>query len=246
MTPLNAIRTATLAAALATLGWGHDAQAQTPDTTTAVPPAATAPAPDAAPPMTLSAPDATSPMTPSTPAASPTVTTTVTPTPAPAPESSSSASRFRIGPSVGVYLPTDSKTRDRFGSTWVSLGLGFGPFDVIKAQGQLGFDLNLQYQKHDDNHVFLLPVGLGYRIALTKDAEARAIPYAGVTGDLVFADVRSVADNVHSGFRTGAGASALIGVNFGSNTNLEARYQFISRIKSFDFSGLSLTAGYRF
>lgn len=235
MTPLNAIRTATLTAALAALGWGHAAQAQTPDTTTSVPPAATAPAPEAAPPMM-----------PGTGATSPVVTTTVTPTPEPEPASKNSGSRFRIGPSVGVYLPTDSKTRDRFGSSWISLGLGFGPFDVIKAQGQLGFDLNLQYQKHDDNHVFLLPVGLGYRIALTKDAEARAIPYAGVTGDLVFADVRSVADDVHSGFRTGAGASALIGINFGTNTNLEARYQFISRIKSFDFSGLSLTAGYRF
>lgn len=225
---------ATLAALLA-LGLGHAAQAQTPDTTTSVPPAGMAPAPDT-----------TSPAAPDAPATNPVVTTTVTPTPAPEPEQKNSASRFRIGPSVGVYLPTDSKTRDRFGSSWVSVGLGFGPFDVIKAQGQLGFDLNLQYQKHDDNHAFLLPVGLGYRIALTKDPEARAIPYAGVTGDIVFADVRSVADNVHSGFREGAGASALIGVNIGTNTNLEARYQFISRIKSFDFSGLSLTAGYRF
>lgn len=235
MMHLNAIRTAMFAATFASLGWGLAAQAQVPDTTTAVPPAATAPAPEAVPPMTPAAPET-----------NPVVTTTVTPTPEQEPESKNSRSRFRIGPSVGVYLPTDSKTRDRFGSSWVSLGLGFGPFDVIKAQGQLGFDLNLQYQKHDDNHVFLLPVGLGYRIALTKDAEARAIPYAGVTGDLVFADVRSVADNVHSGFREGAGASALLGINFGTNTNIEARYQFISRIKSFDFSGLSLTAGYRF
>ncbi len=235
MMPRTLFRTAALAAALAAVTGIHAAQAQTPDTTTSVPPAGAAPAPDTAPPMT-----------PMTPATNPDVTTTVTPTPDPEPEQKKSASRFRIGPSVGVYLPTNSKTRDRFGSSWVSLGLGFGPFDVIKAQGQLGFDLNLQYQKHNDNHVFLLPVGLGYRIALTKDTEARAIPYAGITGDLVFADVRSVADNVHSGFRTGAGASALIGVNIGTNTNLEARYQFISRIKSFDFSGLSLTAGYRF
>lgn len=228
-------RAAALAAALAVLGGTHAARAQAPDTTTAVPPAAGAPAPDA----TLPAP-------PEAPATNPTVTTTVTPTPGPDPEPRRASSRFRIGPSVGVYLPTDSKVRDRFGSSWVSVGLGFGAFDVIKAQGQLGFDLNLLYQKHDDNHAFLLPVGLGYRIALTKDPEARAIPYAGITGDAVFADVRSVADNVHSGFRTGAGASALIGVNIGTNTNLEARYQFISRIKSFDFSGLSLTAGYRF
>lgn len=230
MTSRTLSRAAALAAAVAALGGTHTASAQTPDPGTSTPPAAVAPQ------TTL--PDA--------PATNPTVTTTVTPTPAPEPEPKQSRSRFRIGPSVGVYLPTSSKTRQRFGSSWFSLGLGFGAFDVIKAQGQLGLDLNLLYQKHDDNHAFLLPIGLGYRIALTKDPEARAIPYAGITGDAVFADVRSVADNVHSGFRTGAGASALIGVNIGTNTNLEARYQFISRIKSFDFSGLSLTAGYRF
>lgn len=235
MMPRTSFYAATVAASLAAFMGAPAAYAQTPDSTTSVPPAATAPAPPAATPDAL-------------PPTNPDVTTTVTPTPAPAPSPSPgrTGGRFRIGPSVGVYLPTDSKTRQRFGSSWVSLGLGFGPFDVIKASGQLGFDLNLQYQKHDDNHAFLLPVGLGYRIALTKDQTARAIPYAGITGDIVFADVRSVADNVHSGFREGAGASALIGVNIGTNTNLEARYQFISRIKSFDFSGLSLTAGYRF
>lgn len=188
------------------------------------------------------APDTTAPMTPP-PAATP--APVVAPS-APDDTPSHSSNRFRIGPEVGVYLPTDSKTRDRFGSSWFSLGLGFGQINSVKSAGQLGLDLNLQYQKHNGNRIFLLPVGLGYRIGLTKDPEAKTVPYAGVSGDLILADARSVQDNVHSGFKTGVGGSALIGVNFGDSGNIEARYQLTSRIKSFDYSGLSLSAGFRF
>lgn len=154
--------------------------------------------------------------------------------------------RFHLGPEVGVYLPTNSRTRDRFGSTWFSLGLGLGSIASVSSKGQLGFDLSLNYQQHDDNRVLLIPVGLGYRVALTQNPEAKSVPYAGVTGDIYFADVRSPVDNVGSGIREGVGGSVLLGVNFGQTGNLEARYQFVSHIQSFDFSGLSLRAGYRF
>lgn len=154
--------------------------------------------------------------------------------------------KYGIGPTIGTYLPTDSKTRDRFGSSWFSLGLGFGPISGVPKGGALGLDLNVQYQKHDDNHIFLAPVGVGYRVGLGHDPAARTAPYAGISGDVVFADVRSVRDNVHSGFRTGGGGAALLGVNFGNSGNIEARYQALGKIKTFNFSGLSLSAGYRF
>lgn len=156
------------------------------------------------------------------------------------------SNRFRLGPEVGVYLPTNSRTRDRFGAAWLSLGLGFGPITGVTSKGQLGFDLSLNYQQHEGNRVFLLPLGLGYRVALTQNPESKTVPYAGVTGDVYLADVRSIPDNIHSGIRAGGGGSVLLGVNFGESGNLEARYQFVSHIQSFDFSGLSLRAGYRF
>ncbi|MDQ2686358.1 MAG: hypothetical protein M3Y28_00660 [Armatimonadota bacterium] len=156
------------------------------------------------------------------------------------------SNRFHLGPEVGVYLPTNSRTRDRFGDAWLSVGLGLGSIHGVSSKGQLGFDLSLNYQQHNDNRVFLMPLGIGYRVALTQDPEAKSIPYAGVTGDVYLADVRSVPDNVHSGLRAGGGGSVLLGVNFGQTGNLEARYQFVSKIQTFDFSGLSLRAGYRF
>lgn len=154
--------------------------------------------------------------------------------------------RFHLGPEVGVYLPTNSRTRDRFGDTWLSVGLGLGSIHTVSSKGQLGFDLSINYQSHNDNQVLLIPVGLGYRVALTQDPDARTIPYAGVTGDVYLADVNSPVDNIRSGIHAGGGGSVLLGVNFGETGNLEARYQVVSKIQTFDFSGLSLRAGYRF
>lgn len=216
----------------------------------ATPPATTAPG------GTTPAPTATDPGAPTTApdASTGTVDVPAVTVPAPPPISSTSGEdsdkpksrRFRFGPEVGVYLPTNSKTRDRFGSTWLSVGLGLGPITGVSRKGQLGFDLSLQYQQHDDNRVFLLPVGLGYRVALSQNPEAKNVPYAGVTADVYIADVRSVPDNVHSGIHEAGGGSVLVGVNFGQSGNLEARYQLVSHLQSFDFSGLSLRAGYRF
>ena len=153
-------------------------------------------------------------------------------------------SRFRVGPEAGVYLPQSDKVRREFGSTWYTLGLGIGSIDRITTKGQTTFDLQFLYQKKDDNHAFLAPVGIGYRRAFSENAASTA--YYGVTGDLYLADLRSGQENVHSGLRTGFGGSALVGVNFGDSGYLEARYLFVSRIKGFDLSGLNVTAGYRF
>jgi len=152
--------------------------------------------------------------------------------------------RFRIGPEIGVYLPTSSKTRDQFGSTWLTLGLGLGSIGRITPKGQTSFDLQILYQSRNGNHAFLAPIGVGYRTAI-RQSGANTV-YVGATGDLYLADLRSGAYNVHSGLRTGVGGSVLTGINFGESGFAEARYLFVSRIKSFDLSGLNLTAGYRF
>lgn len=153
--------------------------------------------------------------------------------------------RFRIGPTVGLFLPTDGKTRDRFGSDWFSIGLGIGPVSGVTDKGQVGFDFNLLYQSRGGNHALVVPLGVGYRVALTKDTTAKTVPYAGVTADYYIINVKSDQDNVNGTYGAGGG-SLVLGANFGNSANLEARYQFASKVKGFDFSGLNLTAGYRF
>lgn len=152
--------------------------------------------------------------------------------------------RFRIGPEVGVYLPTSSKARDQFGSSWLTLGLGIGSIGRVTPQGQTSFDLQVLYQSKNGNHVFLAPIGIGYRVAVSQSSSTTV--YVGATADLYLADLRSGDYDVHSGLRTGFGGSPLVGINFGDSGFLEARYLAVSRIKDFDLSGLNVTAGYRF
>lgn len=155
-----------------------------------------------------------------------------------------SSHRFQIGPEIGVFLPTSGKTRDQFGSSWLSVGLGFGTINRVTPQGQITFDLQLLYQTRDNGHAFVAPVGVSYRKAVSQSGGNTV--YVGVTGDLYLVDLRSLDCDVHSGLRTGFGGSVLTGVNLGESGYLEARYLAVSRVKGFDLSGLNLTAGYRF
>ena len=178
-----------------------------------------------------------------TPTTAPASTAPETPTPAPQPETKRS-NRFRIGPEVGVFLLTSGKARSQFGNSAVSLGLGLGSIAQASTQGRLALDLQIQYQTRNGNHLFLAPIGVGYRKALNEGTSS--VAYVGVTGDLDLVDIRSGDYDVHSGIRTAFGASPLIGVSFGDSGFLEARYLYVSRVKGFDLSGLNLSAGYRF
>ena len=216
---------------------GAAARAQVPGDT---PPAPTAPAAPTTPTT-----DPNAPASPGgTTTTSPSTGTTTSSGNNPASSSPKKRTRFRIGPEVGVYLPTSSKSRDQFGSSWLTIGLGLGDIGRITPQGQTSFDLQVLYQSKNGNHAFLAPIGIGYRVAVSRSGPNTA--YVGATADLLLADLRSGDYNVHSGLRTGFGGSALAGVNFGDSGYLEARYLAVSRIKGFDLSGLNVTAGYRF
>ncbi len=195
---------------------------------------------DTTPPATMTEP------VPATEPAPPVETTPETPTQpeqaAPAPAKRNN--RFRIGPEIGLYLPTSSKTRSEFGSSALSLGIGLGSINKISTRGQTTLDLQVIYQSKDGNHMFLAPLGVGYRKAFSQNSSTTT--YLGATADIYFADLRSGKYNVHSGVRTGFGGSVLAGVNFSENGYFEARYLIVSRIKGFDLSGVNLTAGYRF
>lgn len=196
-------------------------------------------------------PDTTTPGTATTPGTSTPDTNTpsgmpqATPVPVSAPPSPPQrSSRFRIGPAIGVYLPSSSKTRNRFGDTWVGIGIGLGSINPVSTHGAVTLDANLFYHGRDGNHAFFFPVGVGYRIALSPSTSV--IPYAGVSADVNFADITSNPDNVHNSFTVGGGGSAFVGVNFGDRAFVEARYLALSKASGFDLSGLSLSAGYRF
>jgi len=150
--------------------------------------------------------------------------------------------RFRIGPEVGFFLPTDKKTRDVFGDSWVSFGLGLGKITSAEDQRPLGLDVYILYKKSGDNRAFLIPIGLQYRRPLNK---GRTAAYAGVSADLIPGEIRVPAEN-RRGFKVTAGASAFIGTTVGTDAYVEARYLVAGSLNSYNVSGLNLSAGFRF
>ena len=158
--------------------------------------------------------------------------------------------QFSIGPEVGLFLPTDSKTRSRFGDSWFSIGIGIGDIIPPRHGGDLSLDLNVISQAGDNRHAYLIPVGVQYRQALnrgqTVNSTSSVVPYIGVSADVVFADVRSPVDDAHSGLRTTGGGSVFIGTSLTSRAFVEARYLAVGSTEHFNLSGFDLSAGFRF
>ncbi len=158
--------------------------------------------------------------------------------------------QFSIGPEVGLFLPTDSKTRNRFGDSWFSIGIGIGDIIPPRRGGDLSLDLNVISQAGDNRHAYLIPVGVQYRQALNRsqsvNSASSVVPYIGVSADVVFADVRSPIDDAHSGLRTTGGGSVFIGTSLTSRAFVEARYLAVGSTEHFNLSGFDLSAGFRF
>lgn len=193
---------------------------------------------------------------PAAPAPAPADPTTPPAAPAPKPEGGGTDKPKKHGfqiPKVGVdfdiFMPTSGKTRSRFGNNWGGIGFGFGRPARPSGTGRVAFDFSSQYQKSGNHHAFIAPLGVSYRRAFSADDLTRGgtfIPYYGVSADLVAVDLRSVEDNVHSGFRFTAGGSALVGTTIGASGFVEAKYLAVSKVKGFDLSGLKLSVGVRF
>jgi hypothetical protein len=151
---------------------------------------------------------------------------------------------IKFGPDIGVFIPTSSKTINRFGGAWYAVGIGIGSVEAASSHGSWGLDLNIVSRYGSNSHIFVAPLGVQYTKALTNSGSS--VPYVGASADLVFVDIRSPQDNVHSGFNETAGGSAFIGSTLGTHAYVEARYLLNGNVKGFDTSGVNLTAGARF
>jgi hypothetical protein len=147
---------------------------------------------------------------------------------------------------VGLYLPTSSKTRDRFGKSWFSFGVAFGGVGEADPHGRFEPDISFVYRKSGDDKLFMVPLGVGYRKSLSRDPAAKSSTYVGASADAILAQVRSAIDGVDTGTKVVAGGSLFVGVNLRDNAYIEARYRVSSKVGGFDLSGAQLSAGFRF
>lgn len=163
--------------------------------------------------------------------------------------------RFYLGPQLGVFLPTAGGTRDRFGGTWTNIGFGIGPVAAPRAKGEWNLDFTFlssrgrsftQQGQSLRSRALVIPVGAEYRLGTSADTARGPRPYVGASIGGALANVESQIDGLRSTWRTGAAASAFVGVVFNKHGYVEAHYYQMQRIAGFDFSGLNLAAGYRF
>jgi len=153
---------------------------------------------------------------------------------------------FVFGVNGGLYIPTDSKTRDRFGSSGFSIGPGFGAVRRVKNKGITSLSLSFISMEKGDNKFYMLPIGLQYARPLGWHKDAKLHPYYGLSLNAVPAKIRSRPDNVDTGIKLGYGGSAFVGTTIGRHAFVEGRYLLISKIDTFDLSGFDVSVGYRF
>jgi hypothetical protein len=163
--------------------------------------------------------------------------------------------RLRVGPEIGFFLPTDDKTRARFGSTWVTFGIGFGSvLSRAQSQGQFLLDLDVYTRSRSGNRAVIVPIGVQYRRSLIGggggsggDLADRSsfVPYVGASANLVVVSLRVPDEDIDS-TRVTAGAGVALGAMVGEAGYAEARYLFTGRTLGYDTSGFTVSVGLRF
>lgn len=150
----------------------------------------------------------------------------------------------KTGPSIalvgGVFVPSNSQTRDDFASTWLRIGLK--PFEREKrtwphfsAEGGA-----LQFSGPTDVELYQITAGVekGFspRGSVQPYVSLRVGPYYGrMTEDLTGAKYTKV----------GLNANASVGLIFSRSFYAEARYDYFNKFEGVNFSGFSLAAGFR-
>jgi hypothetical protein len=167
------------------------------------------------------------------------------PSPSPSEESEGRQKRLRFGPQVGIYLPTDARARDRFGTSWSNVGFGIGNISDIHQNRRLALDISFISNSRGDSKVFLAPIGLAYSIGLGNQTRSTAA-YTGISANLVIASLRSDSDNLPTRTNVTGGAAVFLGNRFSESGYIEARYNAMGKVRGFDLSGINLTAGLRF
>jgi len=147
--------------------------------------------------------------------------------------------RLTLKPTVGLFWPTNGKTKSVFGSSWTMLGLTVDYRDEDRSRSRFQFEIDGIARKSYADRAAIFAVGAKYTERF--NTSRRFSPYVGVTAGWCFGGVKSVADGVNTGFRSaGIGGSAFVGTNVGMNVKLEGAYHVFPSLGGFNLSGLSV------
>lgn len=150
---------------------------------------------------------------------------------------------FGVGPSVGVFLPTDTKIQSIFGSSIFKFGVSLGPAPKLSAD-KFGPSLAVVDVSNGGQHVTVLAGMVSYNLAIPSPSK-RFLPYVklGVGGS--YADYSfNYGVNHYSAKKILPVVQAEAGIVFERNWELSAAYDWIGSTDGFNFSGLSISLTY--
>lgn len=145
-----------------------------------------------------------------------------------------------IGPTVGVFFPSDSTLRDALGNSWFSFGASRVKIDPY-AKRNMGYDWNTFSKEQNGNKIFMVAGTIGSTMPFGKPGDMTR-PYFAIRGGLSYIDYAlntSPATRLSSK-RLGFNANAEFGINVGQRLNLSARYDLFPSYEGLRFSGFSL------
>jgi hypothetical protein len=103
--------------------------------------------------------------------------------------------RTPLGVDLGVFRPTDDRTRALFGSSWSSFGPGIGAIPPTGIKNSLQFRYDVLQASRGNNRALVIPIGLEYKIPIFGGL--LPIPqYSGEAGKPEEADQDAPADKM--------------------------------------------------
>lgn len=150
-----------------------------------------------------------------------------------------------IGGSVGVYVPTDSATRDALGSSWFSWGIG--PVQISSANGRrVSSDLGFLIRKNGGNKLFMLRPTMGFSQSFGDPTKTSAVPYVALRTGPAYADYSITRFGVYSSDKKiGWNGNVELGVVFNQVFAISARYDVMSKFNDYNFNGWTLSARFQ-
>ena len=157
-----------------------------------------------------------------------------------APMTANAQAETFVGPSLGVFFPTDSGLRDAMGSSWISFGASKVKIDQFQKKNT-GFDLNAFSKSNKGSKVFMIAGTVGVTMPFGNPGDTTR-PYFAVRGGLSYIDyaVNTAPLTRVGGKRIGFNGNVEVGVNVGHNFNISGRYDLFPSYDGLHFSGVSV------
>jgi hypothetical protein len=141
-----------------------------------------------------------------------------------------------IGLRAGVTLPTDSKTKDAFGGTWFSFGIGPANTGIQPGMSWTP-DFGITTRSNGANRLLILKGTYGVTQSLATEG-SKAIPYFSARAGMAYVDYRVGSVGARRGVFTG---NAEVGIILNDQFRLSARYDFFPELNGYKFDGVTFS-----